>query len=299
MVVFAARLGGLPQLQQVAAVDHHLVGDLGQQLRPQSAFGQQAPQRACVAGHVSASFGGVQVAAVGGGFQHEAAQRHGFLDAIGKAFLAVFADVAVGVVLARQEQKFDSAHVGGKGQGGVQGLAGRAPPGVVAVKAEHHRFGEAKQLLHMLGRAGGAQRGHRVGKPQLRQRHHVHVALGDQRVAVFAQGGAGLEQAVQLTAFAEHRGFRGVEVFGLFIPQHPPTKADAFALDVADREHHTVAEAVIALGFTLGVFFAWLTGDDQPAFHQQRVVVVRKHAGQRAPAFGGVPQTKGFGDFTR
>ena len=34
-------------------------------------------------------------------------------------------------------------------------------------------------------------------------------------------------------------------------------------------------------------------------FNQQRVVVVGKHAGQTAPALGGITQTKGFGDTTR
>ena len=60
--------------------------------------------------------------------------------------------------------------------------------GAVAVKAENHRVGEAKQLLHMLGSAGGAQRCHGVGKTQLGQRHHVHIAFGHQGVAVLAQG---------------------------------------------------------------------------------------------------------------
>ena len=57
------------------------------------------------------------------------------------------------------------------------------PSGAVSVKAENHRVGKAKQFLHVVGGAGRAQRRRRIGKTELGQRHHVHAALGDQRVA--------------------------------------------------------------------------------------------------------------------
>ena len=110
-----------------------------------------------------------------------------------KRVRTVLADEAVRVVLSGEEQKLDAARVGRMGQGAVQRLAGRTPPGAVAVKTEHHRVGKPQQLLHMLGRTRSAQRGHRVRKAQLRQRHHVHVALGDECVARLADGRAGLE----------------------------------------------------------------------------------------------------------
>ncbi|MPM75752.1 hypothetical protein SDC9_122746 [bioreactor metagenome] len=109
---------------------------------------------------------------------------------------AVFAHKAVGVVLAGKEQKFHAARVAGIGQGAVQRLAGRAASGGVAVEAEHHCLGEAEQLVYMIGRAGRAQRGHGVAKTELGERHHVHIALGDQGVAVLADGGAGFEQSI-------------------------------------------------------------------------------------------------------
>ena len=211
----------------------------------------------------------------------------------------MFADVAVRIVLGGQKQKLDGAHIAGKGQGGVQRLARRAASGAVAVKAEDHRIGEAKQLLHMLGRAGRAQRGDGVGKAELGQRHHVHIALGDQRIAVLAQGGARLKQAVELAALAEHRGFGRVQVLRFVIAQHPAAKAYAVALDVADGEHHPVAKAVVALGLAGRILIVRLARDDQPAFDQQRVVVVRKYAGQVAPALRCVTQAEGFGDFAR
>ena len=277
----------------------HLVGNLGEQLTLERAVGQQAPQHTRIAGHVGAAFGGQHVAGFAGGFEHEAAQWHGLLDHGGKALGAVLAYVAVRVMLGWQKQKLDAAHIAGKGQGGFQRLAGGAAAGAVAVKAENHRVGEAEQLLHMLGSAGGAQRGHGIGKAQLGQRHHVHIAFGHQGVAVLAQCAARFKQAVEFAALAEHRGLRRVQVLGFVVAQHAPAKADALALDIADGEHHAVAKAVVAFGFAGGVFLAGLAADDQAAFHQQRVVVVCKDAGQAAPALGRIAQTEGPGDLAR
>ena len=148
----------------------------------------------------------------------------------------------------------------------------------------------------MLVGTGRAQRGHGVGKAQLRQCHHIHVAFGHQHIAKLAQGAARLKQAIEFAALAEDRGFGGVQVLRLFVTQHPAAKANAFALDIADGEHHAVAEAVVAffLSAVLG-----LVQDDQATFHQQRVVVLREDAGQTAPALGRVAQAKLFGNFAR
>jgi len=110
---------------------------------------------------------------------------------------------------------------------------------------------------------------------------------------------AGFKQAVQFTPLAENRGFRRIQVFGFVVAQHPPAKADAFALDVADRKHDPVAETVVALGFAGRSPGVRLAGDDQAAFDQQGIVVIGKHAGQAAPAFRGIPEAKSLGDFTR
>ena len=205
------------------------------------------------------------------------------------------ADIAVRIVFLRQKQKFDAAHVAGVGQRTVERFARRAPPGAVAVKAEDHRVGKPKEFLHMVGRAGSAQSGYRIGKTELGQGHHVHIALGDQCVALVAQMCAGFKQAVQLAAFAKDGGLGRVEVLGLFIAQHPSAKAYALALDIADREHHPVAKAVVALFF--GAFLG--VADYQAAFDQQRVLITGENAGQAAPALGGVAQAKALGHFTR
>ena len=117
------------------------------------------------------------------------------------------ADVAVRVVLGRQEQKFDAARICGVGQCALQGLTCGAATSGVAVKTEDHRIGELEELLHMVGRAGGAQCSHGIRKAQLRQSHHVHIAFRHQHVAGAVQGFACFKQAVQLTAFVEDGGF--------------------------------------------------------------------------------------------
>ena len=151
----------------------------------------------------------------------------------------------------------------------------------------------------MVSRAGRAKRGHGVGKTHLRQRHHVHIALSDQRVTMLTQSGACFKQAVQLAAFAKHWGFRRIQVLGLFVTEYPAAKAYALALHIADGEHHPVSKTVVSLGLTLGVFFARLPSNHQTAFNQQRVVVVRKDAGQAAPALRREAQTKSFGNLAR
>ena len=199
--------GAAPDVGQLPGVELHQLGNVTQQLPLECAVGHGAPARAGVAGHVGAALCRAQVAAFAGGLDQEAAQRHGVGHKPGERVLAKCADKAVGVVFGGQKQKLDAAGVGGVGQGAVQRLVGRAPPGGVAVEAEHHRIGETKKLLHMVVGAGRAQRGHGVGQAVLGQRHHVHVTLGDQGVTLFAQRATGFKQAVQLAAFAEHGGF--------------------------------------------------------------------------------------------
>ena len=159
------------------------------------------PQRAGVAGHVGPAFGLAQVAALAGRLHQKAAQWHSVGHEAGEVVLAIGADETVRVVLGGQEEELEAARVAGQGQGSVQRLAGGAPAGGVAVEAETHVVGETHQLLHVVLGAGRAQRSHGVGQAVLGQRHHIHVALGDQGVANVAQCTTRLEQAIQLAAF--------------------------------------------------------------------------------------------------
>ena len=206
MFVLACRLLR-PQAFELSGVKRDLLGQFGQQLLLERTVWQQLPQWAGLAGQAGTPLGGVQVAVCTGRFDQKARQRHGLLDLLCKGVLAEFAHVAVWVVFGWQEQELDAARVGRVRQGAVERLARGAATSAVAVKAEDHRVGEAKQLLHMVRRAGGAQRGDRVGKAQLGQRHHVHVAFGDQHVARAVQGFTCFVQTVEFAALVEDRGF--------------------------------------------------------------------------------------------
>ena len=94
-----------------------------------------------------------------GALDELARQRHGLRDAGLEGLGAVLAHVGVGVVLGRQEQEADRPRVARMRQAGLERAARGSPAGGVAVEAEDHRVGEAKQLLHVIGRAGRAERG--------------------------------------------------------------------------------------------------------------------------------------------
>ncbi len=260
------------------------------------------PERLRLRGHARAALGGLEVAVAGRGLLQEAAQRHRLLDALREGVRAMGADEAVGIMLGRQEQELDRAGVAGPGQGGLERLARGAPSRVVAVEAEHHRIGETEQQPQMVGGAGRAQGGDRLREAELGQRDHVHIALGHQAIAGLADRAAGLEQAVQLMALVEDRGLGRVQVLGLALVQHPAAKADAFALDVADREHDPVAKAVVALGrpgFLARARWRFLGRDHESGLDQLRALVVGQHGGQEAPALGRIAQAEGLGDLPR
>ena len=59
----------------------------------------------------------------------------------------------------------------------------------------------------MLDGASRAQCGDHIGETQLCQGHHIHIALGNQRITGLAQRATGFKQAIELPSFAEHRCF--------------------------------------------------------------------------------------------
>ena len=198
----------------------------------------------------------------------------------------------VGVVLGRQEQELDAARVAGVRQGRLQRAAGGTAAGRVTVEAEDDAVGESQQFLDVLRGARGAQRRHRIREAELREGHHVHVALDHQCVAALAQRLAGFVQAIELAALDEHRRLRRVEVFRLADVEHPAAEADHLALYRADREHDAIAKAVVALLVRAVVALH----DHESRFGEQRVVVAREHAGEAAPAFGGVAHAEACSD---
>jgi hypothetical protein len=132
-------------------------------------------------------------------------------------------------VLGRQEQEAHAAQVGGMRQRRLERAAGGAAAGGVAVEAEDHASVKRNSFCTWSAVQAVPSVATALPKPVLRQRHHVHVALDDQRVALVAQRLAGLEQAVELAALAEHRRLRRVHVLGLAVVEHAAAEADDLA----------------------------------------------------------------------
>ena len=97
----------------------------------------------------------------------------------------------------------------------------------------------------MVGRGRGAQRGHGIVDVVLRQRHDVHIPFDNQQTRWFGIVLLRFIQAIQLTAFMEYVGFRGVQILRQGIAQHSSAKPNYPASLIADGEHHPFAEAVV------------------------------------------------------
>lgn len=100
-----------------------------QELALECAFGQQLPQRACLAGEACAAFGAGEFATSACGIAQKLA-RGGRCYGLGKAFGSVGADEAVGVVLFGQEQEFDAAVSLAKGRAACGALRAALRPAV-------------------------------------------------------------------------------------------------------------------------------------------------------------------------
>ena len=143
--------------------------------------------------------------------------------------------------------------------------------------------------------AGGAERGHGVGKARLRQGHHIHIAFNHQGVALLADRPPRFMQPIELLALHEERGLGGVQVLGLATVQHTPAKADDFALDRPDGKHDPVTKAVIS--FLL--FCVIAVDDDQARVCKFGGVIVGKGTGQAAPSGRCVAEAEVLRDPTR
>ena len=94
---------------------------------------------------------------------------------------------------------------------------------------------------------GGAEGGDGVAQALLGEGDDVHVALDDHDLVEIAVVLARLVQAVEFLALVEHRGFRRVQVLGFVVAEHAAAEGDHPAAAVADRKHHPIAKAVVAL----------------------------------------------------
>ncbi len=289
-----AQLGG-GHLQAACQIGHQLTEqsrrrDLRQQ-RPGLVDGLRAP--------------------LGGGHRHaiEQAGKQKFRQGLRPADLALegfgafFAHIRIRIVLGGQEQELHHPRIAEQRQGLLHRPARGAAARGIAVEAENHLAGMPKQLLQLLCRTGGTQRGHGLFHPELGERHDVHIAFDHQRIARARNGAAGLEQAVQLLALVEHRGFRRVEVFRFTLVDDASAKADDFAAQIANRKGDSVAQPVVStlrrgkrLGLRIEGVAGRVAGHHQAGLHQGIGVVIRERAGQGLPIVRGVAQAKFFGD---
>src|SRR5437773_10307115 len=107
-------------------------------------------------------------------------------------------------------------------------------------------------------------------------------------MAVCANGVARLDQAVELAPFFKQWGLWRVQIFRLPIAHHPAAEADHRAARAEDREHHALAEAVVALAL-----FAF---DHQAGLDERLVLVRRKWCLQALPPVRRVADAKARGD---
>ncbi|MNM99697.1 hypothetical protein D3C81_1122640 [compost metagenome] len=105
----------------------------------------------------------------------------------------------------------------------------------------------------MLFAGGRAQGRHGIAQALLGQGDDVHVAFNHDDFIEIAVELARFVKPVELLAFMENRGFRGVQVLGFVVAKHPATEGDDPAATVTDREHDPVTEAIVTLA-GLGIF---------------------------------------------
>src|SRR5207253_6847863 len=87
----------------------------------------------------------------------------------------------------------------------------------VAVETEHDLVGKPQQLRHMHWCRRSAERGDRIAHLELRERHHVHVALDYKHMALGSDRIARLDESVELAPLFEERRLRRVQVLGLAV----------------------------------------------------------------------------------
>ena len=149
------------------------------------------------------------------------------------------------VLTLRQKQKARLAPVFHGRQGALECSECRPAPGLVTVEAENDLRHMSKQAFKVRLAGGRAQCGHGIGNAKLGQRDYVHVAFYNDNTVETALCFAGLIEAIELSGFLKHRGFRGIEILGLIIPKHPTSEGDNPASGIQDGKHDAVTEAVV------------------------------------------------------
>ena len=162
---------------------------------------------------------------------------------------ALLADEIVRVEPVGQKSEVDAGARLQVRQHRIDGAVGRLASGAVAVEAQRRLRHHAPQQLDLILGQRGAERGDRLAEARLRQRHHVHVALDRDDAALVVRGLASTRRIEQDVALVEQRRLGRVQVLRRLVGiERTATEGDGAALEVGDREHHAVAEAVVGDG---------------------------------------------------
>ena len=238
-------------LRQLADGFAGKAGDFTQALAhqgPQVGARNLVDQRCCQRGHMGLAFERAWVGFFGQLLEKVICQRLGVLVNAGLEGVGAFgAHQGVRVFAFGQEQEAGATPVLQAGQRGFKCAPGCIAARLVAVKAEQHAGHHAKQTLHVFFAGGGTQGRDSIAQALLGQGDDVHIAFHHDDFVEAAIELARLEQPVQFLAFVKDRGFRGVQVLGLVVAQHPATKGDDAATAVADRKHDPVTKTVVTL----------------------------------------------------
>ena len=117
--------------------------------------------------------------------------------------------------------------------------------GRVGVEDEHRLIGIAREQTGMIGGEGGAERRHRVGKPGLMQRNHIHIPFTEDELP--PARGFGKIESEEVVGLFEHQRLARIQVFRFRIVEHPAPEGNHASPDIDDRDHHPVAEQVIEM----------------------------------------------------
>ena len=119
----------------------------------------------------------------------------------------------------------------------------RAHAGAVAVVCKKDSLRIAPEQGCLAGRKGRPQGGDRLIEACLVHGNDIHVSLTEDQM--IRLGPPRQIQRVQVAAFVKDHGVRGVDIFGLCVPQDPASEADHSSPHVLDGKHDSVKKTVV------------------------------------------------------
>ena len=120
-------------------------------------------------------------------------------------------------------------------------------PGIVTIKGEDYLGHNFEELPDMRFADCRAKCRHSFAKPSLRKLNHVHIAFAHNSAASLADRFPAFPKTVDFLPLLEDIGFRTVQILRLSFPDHPGAETNHLPSRIADREHHSAAETIIAM----------------------------------------------------